>query len=328
MIVDLLIVAAESGIAIAGVQGGDWVLRQRSLEGQAVTSLVASGRQILAGTREGIYRSADLGQTWADACTGLSIGHIRWLALHPDLPERVFAGSEPAGIFLSQDYGSSWRSCPEIEEMRARYGWALPYSPEAGCVRGFDFHGERGYAAVEDGCVLVSSDGGETWGLAQGSRGVADHAPQPGFVHSDVHSIVVHPAASERVAAPTGGGFFVSDDGGISWTDRYPYHYTRAVWLDPADAEHMILGPADGVDRNGRIEETRDSGLTWQDASRGLQVPWRNHMVERFVQAGEQLLTLLSNGELYAAELNDLYWRRILPEVRGVNAVTHIQLEE
>jgi len=324
----LAIAASAPGLVVADKQTGEWMVRQRSLENQAVTSLVADGRQMLAGTRDGIYRSVDLGQTWAEANDGLSIRHVRWLSLHPDFPERVFAGTEPAGIFVSHDFGSSWRSCPEVEEMRERYGWSLPYSPESGCVRGFTFQGERGYAAVEDGCVLVSKDAGETWGLAQGSRGYPDHGPQQGFVHSDVHSIAIQPASPERVAAPTGGGFYSSNDGGKTWVDLYRYHYSRAVWLDPGDLDRMILGPADGVDRDGRIEETRDGGRTWLNASRGLQVPWRNHMVERFAQAGGELLAVLSNGVLLAADISELAWRRILPEVKGINAATAIRVEE
>jgi len=44
-------------------------------------------------------------------------------------------------------------------------------------------------------------------------------------------------------------------------------------------------------------------------------------MVERFVHLGDQLLAVLSNGHLLAASLAALAWRRILPEVEGVEAV-------
>jgi hypothetical protein len=175
---------------------------------------------------------------------------------------------------------------------------------------------------VEDGCVLVSQDAGETWHLAAGSRGDPDHMPRQGFIHSDVHSIEVHPSSPDLVAAPTGGGFFWSNDGGVSWKNIYRGCYCRAVWLDSADLNHMILGPADYVDRDGRIEETRDGGINWHSATRGLDTPWRTHMVERFAQAGEQLLAVLSNGDILAASLNALEWRQILPEVKGVNVVT------
>src|SRR5574341_303434 len=108
---------------------------------------------------------------------------------------------------------------------------------------------------------------------------------------------------------------------GPPWSSRLYECYVRAVWLDPADPDHLILGPADGVGSRGRIGKTCDGGRTWQPASTGLKVPWRRHMVERFTQVGGELLAVLSNGELLAAPLATLAWRRILPDVKDVAAV-------
>jgi hypothetical protein len=96
-----------------------------------------------------------------------------------------------------------------------------------------------------------------------------------------------------------------------------------AVWVDPLDPEHVILSPADGVDRNGRIEESHDGGQTWSLASNGLKVPWRRGMVERFFQADDELFAVLSNGQLLSASLPALEWQRILPDRSDVNAVTN-----
>jgi photosystem II stability/assembly factor-like uncharacterized protein len=321
----LLVLATANGIVIAQPKDGGWREIRRGLDGEYATSIIAREGVILAGTRRGVFRSDDLGQTWQSASEGLESPQVRWLAFHPQISDREFAGTEPAGIFVSHDGGGSWRSCPEVEVLRAQFSWSLPYSPEAGCVRGLAFSGSRGYAAVEDGCVLLSDDYGETWQLAPGSRGGADHLPQPSRIHSDVHSIGIHASSPDRVAAPTGGGFYLSDDGGRTWANRYASCYCRAVWWDPQDADHLILGPADGVDRNGRIEETRDGGQTWSSASSGLEVPWRYHMVERFSQAGDQLLAVLSNGELIASPLDKLEWELALAGVGGVTAVTAME---
>ncbi len=315
-----LIIATAQGVNVCQPQDGAWQVIQTGLVDQAVTSVIAREGVILAGTRQGVFRSDDMGGIWQAASNGLEHRHVRWMAYDPEISDAEFAGTEPAAIYRSRDGGQSWQACPEVAGLRERYGWYLPYSPEAGCVRGFAFQGRRAYAAVEVGGVLVSQDGGAHWQMAAGSSGDPNHAPE-GNVHPDVHSILVHPTAPELVFAPTGGGFYRSQDGGRTWELLYDC-YCRAAWVDPADAAHLLLGPAEGVDREGRIEESRDGGRTWQPAAAGLKVPWPQHMVERFYPAGDTLLAVLSNGELLAASLQKLSWSRILNDVKWVNAVT------
>lgn len=316
-----LFLATSAGVKVYAQTSESWQLIRHSQQGHAVNCIAAQNGVILAGRRDGIYRSTNSGISWELPDSNLDVPHIRWLAYHPDQDGLAFAGTEPAGLFISHDHGKTWRSCPEVIQLRQRHRWALPYSPEAGCVRGMAFHGKRGYAAVEDGCVLVSDNYGEIWQLAAGSQGDADHFPKQSFIHSDVHSIEVHPSSAEIAAAPTGGGFFFSSDGGATWSNRYKGSYCRAVWLDPANPDHMVLGPAGSVDRDGRIEATWDAGNTWQDASAGLATPWRNHMVERFAQVNDHLFATLSNGELIASPLSHINWRSVLPGSTGVNAV-------
>jgi photosystem II stability/assembly factor-like uncharacterized protein len=317
-----LILATEQGIVICELKDKEWHKSLHSLKDQHVTSVTARNGTILAGTEDGIFRSEDAGQTWKESSEGLTTRHIRWTAFHPESTDLIFAGTEPANIFVSHDHGASWRACPEVAQLRDRFHWSLPYSPEAGCVRGFAFHGNRGYAAVEVGGVLVSDDKGQTWQLAEGSDGKPDlQGPPEPLVYPDVHSLEVHPSSPDLVYAPTGGGFYRSRDGGKTWTLFYDC-YCRAVWVDPQNPEHMILGPADGVDRNGRIEESKDGGETWSMASTGLDVPWRRGMVERFFQAGEELFAVLSTGQVLAASHSTLEWKRILPDIDDVNALT------
>jgi photosystem II stability/assembly factor-like uncharacterized protein len=321
---DQLILATEQGIFILERRDNGWHEALHGLREQHVTCVTARDGLILAGTENGISRSYDVGQTWREANNGLKTPHLRWMAIRTDNPDIVLAGTEPANIFVSHDAGTSWRACPEVAELRDRFRWSLPYSPEAGCVRGFASHGLRIYAAVEVGGVLVSDDNGETWSLAEGSDGKPSFAgpPEP-FVYPDVHSLEVHPSSQDLVYAPTGGGFYRSIDGGKTWKLFYDC-YCRAVWVDPEDRDHMILGPADGVDRNGRIEESRDGGETWSMASNGLQVPWRRGMVERFFQAGEELFAILSTGEVLSTSISTLEWKHTFPTINNVNAIAQI----
>jgi photosystem II stability/assembly factor-like uncharacterized protein len=319
---DQLFLATEHGVVTLQRDGELWREAARSLTGQRVTSVIAREGVILAGTTHGVFRSDDRGQTWQAASTGLTTRHVRWLAYHPDISDCEFAGTEPASIFISRDGARTWRECSEVAQLRDRHAWFLPYSPNRGCVRGFAFHGSRAYAAVEVGGVLCSDDGGETWRLAGGSDGNPDlDGPPEPLIYPDVHSIAVHSSSPNLVFAPTGAGFYRSNDGGQTWTCLYDC-YCRAAWIDPADPAHVLLGSAEGVSANGRIEETRDGGQTWQLASKRLSVPWQRHMVERFAQVGDELLTVLSNGDLLTAPLATLEWQRIALDVRGVAAVT------
>ncbi len=322
-----LLLATQHGVVVCQHDGKDWHEAGRSLAGRNVTCVTAFNGVILAGTTDGVYRSDDAGQTFQETSEGLSIRHVHWLGYHPDVPNHTFAGTESAGIFVSHDGGLTWRSCPEVTELRDRYKWSLPYSPEAGCVRGFAFLGTRGYAAVEVGGVLRSDDSGETWHLVEGSDGHPDlEGPPEPLVYPDVHSVSVHAWARDVVIAATGGGLYRSTDGGKEWTLLYEC-YCRAAWLNPDDPQTILLGPADGVDRDGRIEATNDGGIDWVSASGALNVPWRNHMVERFVQADAEMLAVLSNGELLSADFGVWQWRRILPSVEGVNAAFHFVVE-
>jgi photosystem II stability/assembly factor-like uncharacterized protein len=313
-------IASAQGVVSAERSGREWMITERSLEEHTITSIASCGLLVLAGTREGLFRSQDGRSSWSEANQGLTIKHIRWLACWTDEVGYQLAGTEPAGIFISRNGGESWEAHPELEALRKQHGWYLPYSPAAGCVRGFALSDERIFAAVEVGGVLRSDDRGETWSLVSGSRGDPHYMPPSGFVHPDVHSITGHASSLDLAYAPTGGGFFRTLDGGATFQKHYRC-YCRAVWVDPQDTEHIILGPADGVDRNGRIEESKDGGKTWQFASDGLDAPWRRHMVERFVQVDNTLLAVLSNGELLQSSLAILSWERVLPQVKGISAV-------
>src|SRR6266487_6125980 len=243
-----LILATEKGIVICERDDNKWNESSRGLRDQHVTSVIAREGVILAGTENGVFRSDDEGQTWEEASSGLTARHVRWMAYHPDISDFEFAGTEPANIFISHAGGDSWRACDEVAQLRDKFKWSLPYSPEAGCVRGFAFHGSRAYAAVEVGGVLRSEDGGETWRLAEGSDGNPDlEGPPEPLIYPDVHSIAAHPSAPDLVFAPTGSGFYMTRDGGKTWTLLYEC-YARAVWLDGDNANHVIVGPADGVD--------------------------------------------------------------------------------
>jgi photosystem II stability/assembly factor-like uncharacterized protein len=314
-----LLLATQAGFAAAAPIANTWQVVRKGLDGRHVTSIIAREGVILVGTTDGIFVSDDGGASWQEASDGLTHRHVRWLAFHPDISDREFAGTEPAAVFTSPDGGASWQECPEVGALRDRFGWWLPYSPAAGCVRGFTFHGQRAYAAVEVGGALRSDDFGASWRLADGSDGRAQFGrPSPAHIHPDVHDIAVHPASPDLVFAPTGGGLFRSEDGGETWT-HLDDGYVRAVWLDPKDANHLLIGPADGPSgRNGRILQSFDGGQSWSEPL----ATWKQNMPERLAAAGGSLFAVMAGGQLLAASPDHRQWQPILATIPGINAFT------
>lgn len=324
-----LFLASDEGLLAVHSNAGEWQTRPTQLPGKGLTAVAAAPASLMAGARDGLFRSEDGGEHWEEVAD-LAGKHVRWLAFGPGDDGLALAGLEPAAIYYSADDGETWTEAPEVAALRDEMDWFLPYSPEAGCVRGFAFHGRRVYAAVEVGGLLRSDDGGRQWRLVDGSDGrPSTGRPQPGYVQSDVHSVTGHPAGADLLYAPTGGGFYVSTDGGATFEPRYQNCYVRAVWVDPADADHLLLGPADGVSRNGRIEESHDQGRSWHLATSGLDTPWPRRMVERFVALPgpldeEEVLAILSDGKMWRATVGDWAWQRFWPEAPPVRAAAFL----
>lgn len=311
----ILALATGSGVFVLEHQENEWRTISRGLEGIETNCVDVRESTLLVGSTQGLYLSEDAGASWHKSEAGITKPHARWLMIYPDMPHRAFLGTEPASIFVSKDGGRSWRECPEVGKLRDQFGWYLPYSPEAGCIRGFAAAGEHVYAAVEQGGVLVSNDSGETWTMAKGSTGEPKDQPA-GNVHQDVHSIEIH---GSWLFAATGGGLYRSHDGGAHWEHLYSC-YCRALAIDPVNHHHVILGPADGVSHNGRIEVTVDNGYTWLPARRAFGAPWTSHMVERFLRIGDNVIAILNSGRMLSAAPDGLDWIPFLEQYSNVNA--------
>jgi photosystem II stability/assembly factor-like uncharacterized protein len=297
----------KDGLIVFEGQEEEWHPRYVRLDGRQVTTVATTGQVLWAGTTDGLWRSFNGGALWSPVHTGYDPCHVRALVVHLDFPDVLLVGTEPAAILLSRDGGKTWVDAPDVTRLRDEHGWSLPYSPAAGCIRGFATFGSRIYAAAEVGGVLRSDDAGAAWRLLEGD------------VHPDVHDVSGHYRYPDTVYAATGGGRFRSKDGGDSW-EWIGDGYTRAVWTDPDRPEIVLMGPARYVGAMGRIERTIDGGESWTLASDGLRVPMSG-MVERFVGAGSHVLALGSDGVLYTAKRGVWMWHVLDLGVSPVQAV-------
>ena len=221
-----------------------------------VVYVAALGRLWGPNKERGVYKTMDGGRTWAnvkfiDENTGFAD-----VAMDPENPDTLYAaayerrrtsfgfsGSGPgSGLYKTTDGGQTW----------ARLTGGLP---PGNCGRiGIDIY--RGdprivYILFEhrEGGIFRSEDKGLTW------RKMSATNNRPMY-YSQVR---IDPNNDRHIWA-AGASMYISDDGGRTFrTDvvtniHGDYH---AIWIDPADSDHMLAGS------DGGIHISYDRGLTW-----------------------------------------------------------------
>jgi len=237
-----------------------------------------------------VYRSRDWGLTWEPLAQaphhrpGLFEEALRavWHLApgHADAPQTLFAGIDPPGLFVSHDAGEHWQALEGFNEHPTRAAW----EPARG---GFYAHSvyvdprdaRRMYAAVSAGGAFCSGDGGRAWTPI--NRGVrAENLPQAApEVGHNIHRLLMHPAAPDRLYRQCYNGTYVSDDRGAHWTEisaGLPSDFGYALASPPGDPDSLFVIPEQGshirapVDGRLRVYATRDAGRSWRALSDGL----------------------------------------------------------
>jgi photosystem II stability/assembly factor-like uncharacterized protein len=237
---------------------------------------------IMAG--EGVYRSADAGETWTRV--GLERSrHIGAILVHPHDPNRVlvaalghvFGSDAQRGVFLTRDGGQHWQ--PVLQTPDSVGAVDLAWDPlQPGVVFAATWqmrlHPWLDYFMPQGGRgsgVWRSDDGGEHWkrlggglptgrvgrigvGVARGSGGRIVYACIQAYPASTAGAGAGRRGASQA----TGSGLYRSDDAGESWTLVNPDGSMGSSYFG-----HVIVAPKDDalVYVMGRsIRVSRDAG--------------------------------------------------------------------
>ena len=294
-----LLVGTRRGLFIATADSSrlTWRIDGPHMEGYEVYHAVADvrdGRTAYAAVNHPvwgshIYRSSDGGTHWdqlperpafpADSHHELrAIWHIA--PGDADRPGRLYAGTEPGALFVSDDGGGSWEWVRSLESHPTRALW----QPAKG---GLALHSiqldprdpARIYVALSAGGVYRSNDDGRSWAaINSGVR--ADFLPEPLPVAGQcVHSVRLHPAEPDRLYQQNHCGLYRSDDRGENWTeisDGLPSDFGYVVGLDPADPHRCWVIPEESshmravCDQRLRVFETIDGGGSWTAWDDGL----------------------------------------------------------
>ena len=241
--------------------GDDWHRLAGPLDQLVTWALLVAPHQpdtLLAGTRPPlIYRSTDGGAHWsasdarpAQECAGIRFNRVTTLRADPLKRDRLWAGVEIDGVWLSDDAGASWR----------RVGQGLSSADIHGLAIVPNAQGGRTMLATTNNDLNISHDDGQTWqpqnvgrqfghgycrGLQQqpnrpevlflgngdgppGTVGAAWRSTDagetwqrmnlPGTPNSTIWDFALHPARPQQIYAySVSGQVYHSTDGGDQW---------------------------------------------------------------------------------------------------------------
>ncbi|MEY7980691.1 WD40/YVTN/BNR-like repeat-containing protein, partial [Streptomyces pilosus] len=235
----LLAVGTRKGLFIGRRRGGAWEFDESPyFNAQAVYSVAIDTRgaspRLLAGGDSAhwgpsVFHSDDLGRTWTEPArpavrfpqdTGASLERV-W-QLHPAAAEPgvVYAGTEPAALYRSEDRGESFELIRPLWEHPTRSKWVPGGGGEGLHTVLTDERDPRaGTVAVSPAGVFRPRDGGASWAPSNsGVSAVFLPDPDPEFGQC-VHKVARDAVDPDRLYLQNHWGVYRSDDAGGRGTD-------------------------------------------------------------------------------------------------------------
>jgi photosystem II stability/assembly factor-like uncharacterized protein len=293
-----------------------WVLKKRSLEGCFASALTRlENGALIAGTHGlGVARSDDGGLTWKLANAGLSHFDV-WVVKAEQLGgrQRLFAGTLPAHLFVSEDGAASWRELTALREVPSAPNWSFPPPPHQGHVLDVGVLQEKLYVGIEVGALLRSDDGGASF---------TELPVNPDVSEVDIHRLALHPKRPQRIVAATGWGMIFSDDGGASWRKGEPLpgiDYPIPLVAHPEDPDLLFVAGGEGWPPNwyqvgrsrAKIARSRDGGRSWRRLLGGLpdgQRPTFGALALEAWDGGFAVFAADTDGQIYESEDGGERW--------------------
>ena len=329
---DEILIGTANGVATLRRADGGWRETGRALQGKHVSNLVEdpeTGRLFVGCHREGIYASDDGGRTWERKDRGMdNLNVYSMSAVRGDDGVRLYAGTEPAHLYVSRDHGESWRELPSLRTVPSVKDWMFPAPPHVAHVKHITFDPRSAdtiYASVEVGGAFKSTDAGQTW-------------RQLGGFFEDVHRLEVTAAAPDHVVMGNGIGVYHSLDAGETWeqlTDRSArIAYPDLVIVHPRKPDTVfmsgaICGPGEWRKTgtaDARIARSRDGGRSWKYLEGGLPAHIHGNiegLVLNLWPGGAALFAGTTDGDVFLSEDEGDTWSTIATRIGAVSKGGH-----
>ena len=345
-------VATQDGLVLfEREEHGRWRESRRALRGQHISAIIfePQSRTIFAGAFFGsIHASSDGGKSWERRDNGMTIHDVYSLATTlVDGKARVYAGTQPAHLFVSEDLGAHWSEIASLRNVPSAEHWSFPAPPHIAHTKFITFDPRDSktiFACIEQGAFLKSADEGKTW-KELNTVGFYKDKSRPVEHFYDVHRCLVDPRDPEKIYVTGGAGLYVTHSGGGSWerwtasdwaADVYPDGFTwnprNPDLMFVAAAEHnpVTWRKAGALARaEGKVYRSSDGGRNWQRLGGGLPQSLKHEfgaLCLEEVNGSCSIFGGTTGGEVFASEDNGDTWRMIASDLAPISKKGHERL--
>ncbi len=217
------------------------------------------------GTDEGLFtlKSED-GRNWKIESQSLEDWEIPKVAVSPSKPNVVFAGTRGDGVWVSEDFGKSWK--------KPCYG--KPGPGKVRCVTIDPRAPDTVYAGTEPIDIFVSRDAGKSWSRLESVWKVpsVESVDYPvATVEPHVRDITIDPKDSSTIYAALQVGFMLkSTDSGRSWKllNRGLDADVHTIVVDPRNPNRLFAATGGhdyrkGITPGRALYRSQDGGQSW-----------------------------------------------------------------